>query len=1191
MPSDLTPFAALNAGDVLRLTAVPVAGGLIVEIRASPGTSIIEAISIDFQFDRTKVTLPTPRAPAVPGGVLSGFTTLANEPADSPGVIKIAAFKWPGIEMGADSLLYTITFAQLPGTDGFAGAIVPGSYLVCDSTKIPMGTLPSLNIADTTLPVVSAFSPADGTEIVSTGDNLLFTFSEAVQLGSGAIAIHKNSFDGTIVENYDPANPGTNLSVSGNILTVNPAAVLSFGTHYFVTFTAGSIKDLAGNAYAGTTSYDFTTQNIHPTLTAFVAPVGTGTEDTQAEITFAALKAEGDEADVDGTVDAFVIKAISTGSLKIGSEAGVATAWSAGTNDTVDSTHYAYWTAAENANGLLPAFTVVAKDNCGAESTTTIWATVSVTAVNDAPAGIVAISGIATQGQTLTAGNTLADVDGLGTIGYQWQAGGVDITGATGSTLVLGESQVGKAITVKAGYTDGHSTVESVSSVGTTAVANVNDLPTGGVTISGTATQGQTLTAGNTLADVDGLGTIGYQWQAGGVDITGATGSTLVLGESQVGKAITVKAGYTDGHGTVESVSSGATSAVANVNDAPTGGVTITGTATQGQTLTANTTTLADADGLGAITCQWYSAEQLVSGATGNMHTLSASDVGKAISVKVSYTDGHATVEHVDSLATLPVVGTQRGLVQDGYLSNALVWVDNSIANGVRDWTDANGNGTWDSGEGESWTLTDSTGQFTGLVGTGTIRITANPANPAGTIDISTGKAFTGNYSAPTGSTVVNPLTTLVVAAAVTALANDNTLTPEAANAAGNAAVKTALGLDSNLNLSTYDALAEAAKTGSSSADTAIALKVQSAAIQIANIMDIATGAAEGGGASTSDIAKVAADVASSLIGASPGSTINLADSAVIFGAITSGLAHVVTQPTVDTVTALATTAALVNNTIVAAAAQTGGATALASLTKMVQAQIVAQDVAQTMQANHSFVALTSDEVNTQIAAESTSVKDIFTNHAPTGDVTMTGTPTQGETLTAHHTLADFDGLGTGTISYKWQSDGVNIAGATSNTFALGEAQVGHQISVVASYTDAAGHAERVSSIVTAVANINDAPTGGVTISSTGHTLTANTSTLNDADGLGPISYQWQSGGVDVVGATGSAFTFTSSDIGKTFMVKENYIDGHGTHEYVDSSAVVAADPYAGNDGGSLSTGAVLAGVGGLGLLAWAVFL
>ena len=39
-------------------------------------------------------------------------------------------------------------------------------------------------------------------------------------------------------------------------------------------------------------------------------------------------------------------------------------------------------------------------------------------------------------------------------------------------------------------------------------MANVNDAPTGSVTITGTATQGQTLTAGNTLADADGMGTV-----------------------------------------------------------------------------------------------------------------------------------------------------------------------------------------------------------------------------------------------------------------------------------------------------------------------------------------------------------------------------------------------------------------------------------------------------------------------------------------------------------------------------------------------------------------------------------------------------------------------------------------------------------------------------------------------------------
>ena len=42
---------------------------------------------------------------------------------------------------------------------------------------------------------------------------------------------------------------------------------------------------------------------------------------------------------------------------------------------------------------------------------------------------------------------------------------------------------------------------------------------TGSVTITGTAEVGQTLSAGNTLADADGLGTISYQWYRDGVAI------------------------------------------------------------------------------------------------------------------------------------------------------------------------------------------------------------------------------------------------------------------------------------------------------------------------------------------------------------------------------------------------------------------------------------------------------------------------------------------------------------------------------------------------------------------------------------------------------------------------------------------------------------------------------------------------
>jgi hypothetical protein len=101
-----------------------------------------------------------------------------------------------------------------------------------------------------------------------------------------------------------------------------------------------------------------------------------------------------------------------------------------------------------------------------------------------------------------------------------------------------------------------------VSGSNITLGAFQNTDPTGSVTIAGTPTQGQILTASNTLADVDGLGSISYQWQADGINIDGATSSTLTLGVAQLGKVITVVAGYTDELGTSETKTSSGTSSV-----------------------------------------------------------------------------------------------------------------------------------------------------------------------------------------------------------------------------------------------------------------------------------------------------------------------------------------------------------------------------------------------------------------------------------------------------------------------------------------------------------------------------------------------------------------------------------------------------------------------------------------------------
>ena len=286
---------------------------------------------------------------------------------------------------------------------------------------------------------------------------------------------------------------------------------------------------------------------------------------------------------------------------------------------------------------------------------------------NTAPTGSVTISGTASEGQTLTASNSLADADGLGTITYQWSrdTAGVVSDVATGTMYVLTQADVGSTITVTANYTDGGNTAESVSSAATATVTNVNTAPTGSVTISGTASEGQTLTASNSLADADGLGTITYQWSrdTAGVVSDVATGTMYVLTQADVGSTITVTANYTDGGNTAESVSSAATATVTNVNNAATGSVTISGTASEGQTLTASNT-LADIDVIpvNSIVYQWKrDVGGVVSDvATGTTYVLTQADVGSTITVTANYTDGGMTAESVPSAATAIVTNVNN---------------------------------------------------------------------------------------------------------------------------------------------------------------------------------------------------------------------------------------------------------------------------------------------------------------------------------------------------------------------------------------------------------------------------------------------------------------------------------------------------------------------------------------------------
>lgn len=121
---------------------------------------------------------------------------------------------------------------------------------------------------DTVAPTISgALSPADGATGVALNSNFVITFSKAIQAGATAsVRLHLSS-DNSVVEELTQVEFGGKLVISGSALTINWSSDLLGGTAYYVKIDAGSVKDLAGNSFAGITNT--TTWNITSVATAY----------------------------------------------------------------------------------------------------------------------------------------------------------------------------------------------------------------------------------------------------------------------------------------------------------------------------------------------------------------------------------------------------------------------------------------------------------------------------------------------------------------------------------------------------------------------------------------------------------------------------------------------------------------------------------------------------------------------------------------------------------------------------------------------------------------------------------------------------------------------------------------------------------------------------------------------------------
>ena len=587
------------------------------------------------------------------------------------------------------------------------------------------------------------------------------------------------------------------------------------------------------------------------------------------------------------------------------------------------------------------------------------WEGIPVSAIEPTPmpanstaTGAPTITSIAQVGETLTAETTgIADADGLdnASFAYQWLADDADISGATGKTYALTAADEGKTVKVQVSFTDDAGNEETLTSTATDAVAGLPNSPaTGAPIISGTAQVGETLTAETTgIADADGLDntSFAYQWLADDADISEETGSTYALTEADEGKTVKVQVSFTDDAANEETLTSTATDAVAGLPNSPaTGAPTITGTAQVGETLTAETTGIADADGLdnASFAYQWLADDADISEETGSTYALTEADEGKTVKVQVSFTDDAANEETLTSTATDAVAG-----------------LPNSPATGAPTIT-----GTAQVGE----TLTAET---TGIADT----------------DGLDNASFAYQW-----------------------LADDADISEETG--------------------STY-ALTEA--------DEGKTVKVQ--------------------------------------------------------------------------------------------------------------------------------VSFTDDAANEEtLTSTATDAVAGLPNSPATGAPTITGTAQVGETLTAETTgIADADGLDNASFAYQWLADDADISEETGSTYALTEADEGKTVKVQVSFTDDAANEETLTSTATdAVAGLPNSPaTGAPTITGTaqvGETLTAETTGIADTDGLDNASfaYQWLADDADISEETGSTYALTEADEGKTVKVQVSFTDDAANEETLTSTATDA---------------------------------
>jgi hypothetical protein len=265
----------------------------------------------------------------------------------------------------------------------------------------------------------------------------------------------------------------------------------------------------------------------------------------------------------------------------------------------------------------------------------------------------------------------IADSDGMGTSQIQWQISRdskswLNLSGAVQQSFTPREAHVDQYLRVVISYVDGQGKLETLISPPSTPVKNINDKPTGSPRLSGEAREKSTLVVDASLiSDEDGIGSYEIIWQQSKTAndwqlYPSMEGGVLQLTQKDVGYAFRAVVSYIDSRGTREVLVTSPSEVVINVDDPVDGEAIIVGEPLEGTTLSADTSSIADLDGIASTNLTWESSSdgrnwESIPVVTPNSLPLIQLLVGKQIRIRVSVVDTFGVESILFSKSSLAV--------------------------------------------------------------------------------------------------------------------------------------------------------------------------------------------------------------------------------------------------------------------------------------------------------------------------------------------------------------------------------------------------------------------------------------------------------------------------------------------------------------------------------------------------------